>query len=101
MDGSDGSLALPEGPGVELLLEDIDCFLKRAQAGAEILEMDRQIAEVLSLEDYQLCARYKQISLEELGQRNQTPGPNAVLRAGIERGFILGYWLAMQRFEQK
>src|SRR3712207_6773278 len=78
------------------LLAGISQFLCQVRPGCEIKQMDEQVAEVITPEEYQRYALYKQFSLAELGALNQVAGPNAVLGSAIERGFIVGYWLAMQ-----
>jgi hypothetical protein len=85
-----------EEPAVQSLLTEITCFLKDSRLEAQMQRMDEEVADATTLEDYQRYAPFKELSLRELAEINQTPGLNAALRAAIERGFIIGYWMAMQ-----
>ncbi len=83
------------------LLNDITQFLGYQRPLVEMRQMDQDVAEVITDEEYQQFARYKQYCMEELGALNCTSGPNGVLNSSIERGFIVGYWLAMQHQNNK
>ena len=78
------------------LLADIAQYLNKSQPLGEMVRMDEEVAEVMTTEEYQGYMRYKQYCLTELGVLNLTPGCNGALNSSIERGFILGYWFALQ-----
>lgn len=92
--------SLADQVATSALLAEIDCFLGENRTLGEMRQMDEQIADEISLEDYARYARYRQFSLNELSTFNQTPGLNGALQAAIERGFILGYWLARQHVKE-
>ncbi len=81
------------------LLGNIDGLLKKSRPLGELRSIDLQMAEVITSEEYDCFLPYKGFSLEELSAINKTPGFNGALNSAIERGFILGYWLAWQRFK--
>ncbi len=92
----------PEGETIqdlatELLLSDVSCFLSERRAEGEMRRMDEQVAEVITLEEHAQYQHYKQFCLNQLAQFNQTcGGNNGALQSAIERGFLLGYWFALQ-----
>jgi hypothetical protein len=79
------------------LLAEIAQYLNKNQPLGEMIHMDEDVAEAITPQEYESYLRYKQYCLEELGEFNRTPGCNGALNSSIERGFILGYWFALQR----
>ncbi len=79
-----------------LLMADIESFLGNSRLLSDMMKMDAEIAEVITLAECEQVIPYKQFCLQELGAKNLTPGSNPALYSALERGFILGYWLARQ-----
>jgi len=78
------------------LLDSVSQFLVQKRPEGEMQHMDEEVAGVITPDEYGRYVQYKQFCLNELALLNQTPGPSGALCSAIERGFILGYWFAMQ-----
>jgi hypothetical protein len=81
-----------------VLMLEISNFLSQQRLLFEMKCLDNEVSNVITHPEYLKFHAYKQFSLDELSSLNKTPGLNGALCSAIERGFIVGYWLAWQRF---
>lgn len=84
---------------LENLFAEVDSLLHQKRPLGEMRTMQNDVADELTLQEYQDYAEFKEYCLQELGELNKTPGCNGALYSAIERGFILGYWFAMKKFK--
>ncbi len=92
----DGEGRFGEKPANEDLLIQIADFLNRERPLVDMRQMDQEVCQIITTEEYNDYRSLKGYNVEELGKLNKTPGFNGALNSAIERGFIIGYWFGMQ-----
>ncbi len=88
---------LAEQLAMGALMSEISSFLSSKHTLGEMLQMDIEVSEAITTAETERYNCYRQSCLNELAERNKTPGLNGALSAAVERGFIIGYWFALQR----